>query len=148
MAKPFDAKEIEAAILDELTEITQELVVATGTAVVFATPVGNPTLWQNPGSAPPGYVGGHARRNWVAAPDQPPRGELPGIEQSPSVKVSEIKRAAETFNARRSKRFWLVNNVPYINRLNDGWSTQAPAGFIERGIRAAVKAPIPRRKNI
>jgi hypothetical protein len=33
---------------------------------------------------------------------------------------------------------YITNNVPYINRLNQGSSKQAPAGFIERDILAAV----------
>lgn len=39
------------------------------------------------------------------------------------------------------------NDAPYIMRLNDGWSKQAPAGFIERAIaeaEAEVEAMIGR----
>jgi hypothetical protein len=148
MAKEFDPKEIENAVMDELTEITQKVMIATATAVVFPTPVGNPLLWKNPQQAPEGYVGGHARRNWVAAPDVAPVGELPGVETSYQAKLNEIKAVTATFDTKKSSKFWLVNNVPYIGRLNDGWSTQAPRGFIGRGIRAAVRATLPRRKNI
>lgn len=39
----------------------------------------------------------------------------------------------------------IVNNVPYLARLNDGWSAQAPAGFVEeaflRGIEQVKNAP-------
>lgn len=34
---------------------------------------------------------------------------------------------------------WIVNNVPYIVILNEGHSTQAPAGFVERSIEEALK---------
>lgn len=27
---------------------------------------------------------------------------------------------------------FISNNAPYIRRLNEGWSSQAPAGFVER----------------
>lgn len=33
---------------------------------------------------------------------------------------------------------WVANNVPYISRLNDGYSQQAPAGFIQRAVQKAV----------
>lgn len=33
---------------------------------------------------------------------------------------------------------YVVNDVPYIGRLNDGWSTQAPAGFIQIAVARAV----------
>ena len=32
-----------------------------------ASPVGNPSLWRNPNSAPDGYVGGTFRRSWEIA---------------------------------------------------------------------------------
>lgn len=33
---------------------------------------------------------------------------------------------------------WIVNNQPYIGRLNDGYSLQAPAKFVEASISEAV----------
>ena len=32
---------------------------------------------------------------------------------------------------------WISNNLPYAERLNNGWSTQAPAGFVQAAIRVA-----------
>lgn len=32
----------------------------------------------------------------------------------------------------------ITNDAPYIMRLNDGWSAQTPAGFIERAIDEAL----------
>jgi len=32
-----------------------------------ATPVGNPSLWEDPDAAPDGYTGGQLRRNWTIA---------------------------------------------------------------------------------
>lgn len=29
---------------------------------------------------------------------------------------------------------FIQNNAPYIRRLNDGWSAQEPAGFVERAV--------------
>lgn len=33
---------------------------------------------------------------------------------------------------------YITNNVPYINRLNNGWSQQSPAGFVDRAVQVAV----------
>lgn len=33
---------------------------------------------------------------------------------------------------------WIVNNLPYIGKLNDGSSAQAPAKFVEQSIAEAV----------
>lgn len=38
----------------------------------------------------------------------------------------------EHFNIRKSQNIVVYNDVPYMARLNRGWSTQAAAGFIER----------------
>lgn len=34
------------------------------------------------------------------------------------------------------------NRVPYINRLNEGWSKQAPAGFVENVIDDVTRRPL------
>ncbi|AXH72152.1 MAG: neck protein [Siphoviridae sp. ctdc_1] len=33
---------------------------------------------------------------------------------------------------------YITNNVPYIDRLNNGWSQQSPAGFVDRAVQVAV----------
>jgi len=38
-----------------------------------------------------------------------------------------------------------TNNVPYIQALNDGWSKQAPAGFVALAIQAAVETSNKKR---
>ena len=50
----------------------QEIVTATIATdllgeLVSASPVGQPSLWKNPDSAPSGYTGGQLRRNWTIA---------------------------------------------------------------------------------
>jgi hypothetical protein len=37
-------------------------------------------------------------------------------------------------NKKAGDRILISNVLPYINRLNDGWSAQAPAGFVERAV--------------
>jgi len=38
---------------------------------------------------------------------------------------------------RTGQAVYITNNLPYIERLNSGWSKQAPAGFVDRAIAAA-----------
>lgn len=33
---------------------------------------------------------------------------------------------------------YVTNNVPYIMRLNEGWSDKAPAGFVQAAVETAV----------
>lgn len=67
------------------------------------TPVGNPSLWQNPDAAPPGYSGGNARQGWH---------------------ISDADYSGESAYA------VVANDVEYALRLEYGWSSQAPAGML------------------
>lgn len=99
--------------------------------IVLKTPVGNPTLWKYP--APPGYVGGRARGNWQMKPGSTPDGNETGnIDPSGA---QTITTGTTAILSRPSKNPYesivLFNNVPYIERLENGYSKQAPAGMID-----------------
>lgn len=100
--------------------------------IKVATPVGDPDLWKNP--APPGYVGGAARSNWHLDIG------------TPTVRIVEPGQDldASTAGYTIDKTIFISNNLPYIRRLNEGHSQQAPAGFVEDSI-AAVKGRIRKR---
>lgn len=80
---------------------------------------------------------GWARANWIPSISEPAveavgspssvsnDGQQEGIQQ-----VLRFKLADATL--------WIANNVPYISMLNNGSSTQAPAGFVERAIDEAL----------
>lgn len=40
---------------------------------------------------------------------------------------------------RNFQDIWISNNLPYAERLNAGWSTQAPAGFVEMSVARAAR---------
>ena len=89
--------------------------------IILRSPVGNPSLWANPASAPPGYVGGRFRANWqidVSLNDN-------AIENTDAPAVPFDVRGAQPFGT-----IWIFNNVPYAERLENGWSSQAPAGVV------------------
>ena len=46
-----------------------------------------------------------------------------------TITISGIKIRGQTLH--------ITNNVPYIARLNNGWSQQTPAGFVDRAILTA-----------
>jgi hypothetical protein len=136
MAIEFEVAEIVGAVESEIDDIARKTAFSVLTNVVLATPVGNPTLWKQPESAPPGYVGGHARRNWQVGLRAPKNDELPGVDKSGT---TAIAKGRGTIDAYRKGKIYITNNVPYINRLNNGWSRQAPIGFVERSITRGVK---------
>lgn len=136
MATEFDPDEITQAVEDDVELVIREMAFSILRTAVLATPVGNPTLWKNPESASPGYVGGHARRNWRIGIQSAPSGEIEGVDKSGAATTGE---AATKLRAYRGfPRVYIVNNAPYIGRLNDGHSKQAPRGFVERAIQAGI----------
>lgn len=80
---------------------------------------------------------GWARANWipsVTAPVQDTDGS-PGNVQTGQQRAGQ----AQVLGYRLANgRTFVTNNVPYILRLNDGSSTQAPRGFVEAAIRKAL----------
>lgn len=76
---------------------------------------------------------GHARANWVPSIGAPHTGEVQGngAHESGVARIVAFKLGdGPTF---------ISNNVPYLGRLNDGHSKQAPSGFIERAIDEAFE---------
>lgn len=103
--------------------------------LIQKSPVGNPKLWK--GKAPKGYTGGTFRGFWQAyvATD-------PGDGAPPPAKGTRPRSASATEADARSKiagvklgeTIYIVNGLPYATRLNQGWSSQAPAGFFELAV--------------
>lgn len=95
-------------------DVVKRAALAIDKAVVFATPVDT----------------GRARSNWRAALGGPFTSEL---EETSA--MGAINQAESVINARGpGETIYISNNVPYIQRLNDGWSAQAPAGFVEQAM--------------
>lgn len=86
-----------------------------------------------PGLKPKGYVGGRFRANWQLGLDAPPTGELY------DKKATSYPSGAATVAGNQDKipiltaggrMYYLVNNLPYARRLEEGWSSQAPQGMV------------------
>lgn len=88
---------------------------------------------------------GWARSNWVPSigAESSQQGNLINPDAGD---IAEARRASESgqaliatsYTLNKGKVF-LTNNVPYIGRLNDGHSQQAPAGFVQAAIARAVR---------
>ena len=91
---------------------------------------------------------GRARSNWVVslqapvlAPREPyaPGSRLGKGERSNA--EAAIAQGLVVISAARSEHsIFISNNVHYIGRLNEGWSAQAPAGFVEAAVMRAVNS--------
>ena len=91
---------------------------------------------------------GWARANWIPAIGAPIVRDLTGVEatvQNASLGAGEQQQALAAvvtgYKLARGAVF-VSNNVPYISKLNDGFSRQAPSGFVQMAIRKAVTQDI------
>jgi len=104
----------------------RKAVIEIGNRLVYRSPVGDATAWNMP--PPPGYVGGRFRANWQYGFGASPEGDLPDIDASGGAAINRIVSGALTNQA--VGVHYIVNNLPYAQRLEDGWSGQAPNGMI------------------
>jgi hypothetical protein len=105
-------------------------------AVVMGTPVGNPSLWKR--KAPKGYVGGRARANWIPTLGVPHTGTVDRIDKQGAATIALL--APVTADFRLGQTIWISNSLPYIVPLNNGHSTQAPAGYVEMAVQEGLRA--------
>lgn len=134
MAIPFDPAEIAIAIEGTIEE---EAIDAYGrfiTLVVPATP----------------RETGLAQGNWRTSISAPPIGTISRTSGGAAVSsgLRSVQAAKRRISKGRQGRIFIVNNLPYIGRLNSGSSAQAPAFFVEVAFAAATTPRTPRRKNI
>ena len=105
--------------------------------VITRSPVGNADDWKNPKAAPAGYVGGRFRSNWFANIDSPSRKITDAIKDENATKEA----AEDTVDAARGDvTFFLTNNLPYAQRLEEGYSKQAIDGIVAPALVGATKA--------
>ena len=81
---------------------------------------------------------GHARANWQIGIDAPITEEIDEDDEGGLTTVA--RNASIIRSATPRKAIVLSNNVPYINLLNEGSSSQAPAQFVQLAILDAINA--------
>jgi hypothetical protein len=69
---------------------------------------------------------GRAKANWVPGIGQVNTKTTGEINAETALK--DINQALQTWKP--GQTIWLCNSLPYIKRLEDGWSKQAPAGMV------------------
>lgn len=81
-----------------------------------------------------------ARSNWIPQIGKPSR-ETDGSPDNVSSSLAQegLTTVATKYRLAQGPIF-ISNNVPYIRRLNEGYSKQAPAGFVELSRDRAVYA--------
>lgn len=117
--------DFELSIASELTEfVSQEirkLGIAIDQGVVLGTPVDT----------------GAARGGWLVGIGQAPAG-VGANDKGGGFAIQAGITSIAAYPANDLPDLWIVNNLPYIARLNDGWSLQAPSKYVDRVIERAV----------
>lgn len=93
---------------------------------------------------------GWARANWIptiGASDNTPATGNPTTAIVPAQRNRQEASTAALATGYRLERgaVFISNNVPYILRLNDGSSKQAPSGFVQASIRRELARAARRR---
>ncbi len=80
---------------------------------------------------------GWARANWLASIGAPVT-ETAGSEDAvSSAETAQREGLVAVATYAGPEPVYVSNNVPYIARLNDGWSKQAPSRFVDRAVAKA-----------
>lgn len=90
------------------------------------SPVGDGKYWLSP--PPAGYVGGHFRANWQLSIGAPSTTEIAGVDPTGRETQGRILEAIPDDAA--GKVYFISNNVPYAQRIEEGHSRQAPQGLV------------------
>lgn len=109
---------------DEIVQNTERAVraaaIAADRAIVLSTPVDT----------------GRARANWIASVGAPEELITGQLDPSGADAMAQAQSVIERWQLGRGPIF-LSNSLPYIQRLDDGYSQQAPTGMTRFGIDAA-----------
>lgn len=113
--------------------VVRKTVLAVDQAVVLSTPVDR----------------GRARSNWIGALDEASDtvvdAYVEGQDGSTSsansqAALAQVEGVVSGYDGDLHNEVHVTNNLPYIEVLNDGSSSQAPADFVSEAVRAGADA--------
>jgi hypothetical protein len=108
----LDIRKFTEKLGDKRDMFTQKLLIDFGTRVIQRTPVKS----------------GKARNSWNITIGSP---SLDGGREANTAGAAALTQLnAVAAKARGGMTFYFTNNLPYIRRLENGWSKQAPAGMV------------------
>jgi hypothetical protein len=115
--------------IDDADELVKRVVAKTAFELVEESPIGDPSKWKTK-KVPPGYTPGHFLKNWRLGVNSAPTGEVEGEDADRANAL--IRIGAKIPKNAADKTYYLVNNASYAQLLEDGWSGQAPEGWVEK----------------
>jgi hypothetical protein len=103
-------------------KVVRKVALAADQAVVMATPVDT----------------GRARANWIAGLNAAPSQVTDAEDKSGGKAIQQAAGVIAGYDGDKDAEIHITNNLPYIGRLNEGSSYQAPANFVQIAVRRAV----------
>jgi len=73
---------------------------------------------------------GRFRGNWIVSNNTPDMSTKTQTDKSGSRVINEGTTKISTFDYKAQSTIYIQNNLPYANRLENGWSKQAPKGMV------------------
>lgn len=111
---------------DDADKVVRYALASIDGRLVNRSPVGDASYWIH--KPPKGYTGGRFRGNWQMSIGSPAAGALNVIDKDG--KATQAAHASIVAAAKAGQVFYLMNNLPYAKRIEQGWSRQAPVGLV------------------
>ena len=113
-----DWKKIESKIDRTLDQGIRATILELSTAIIKDTPAKT----------------GRARGNWQASIGRGATGEVSVVNKRAG-EAKAISNVNQKASVAVGDLYYLTNNVPYIERLEYGWSKQAPGGMVRKNMQ-------------
>lgn len=81
---------------------------------------------------------GRARANWVVSLGSPQLATTKNLDKGGTATISRGRAVTQNYVSASGQSIYICNNLPYIQRLNEGWSAQAPPGYVQAAVQTAV----------
>ena len=82
---------------------------------------------------------GRARGNWQMSVSRPINSTVSDLDTSGGATLNKGVSVIRSAINIKYPVIWITNNLPYIQRLNEGHSQQAPIMFVETAIQRALR---------
>ena len=106
--------------------VVKRVVAGMAESVIEMSPVGDGVYWRRP--PPKGYVGGRFRGNWDYGFNAAPKQQFDVVDKTGAMSMGRVLMGLSA--APTAGIHYIANNLPYAERLENGWSRQAPVGMV------------------
>ena len=105
-------KYFQEKTIEKLTRATRKIILDALSEVIHMSPVDT----------------GRFRGNWQTAIGSVPSGTIEATDPSGNIVIAKVAGVVAAMEP--GDVVYMANNLPYAQRLEDGWSQQAPAGMV------------------